>query len=116
MSYEIITTNSAEYIECLMIEEYMEESGLCVCVMFFFFSSRRRHTSFDCDWSSDVCSSDLPDLPTADEAGLKGFEVGAWHGIYAPKGTPDEIIQKLAKTLQEALRDPDLVKDRKSVV
>jgi tripartite-type tricarboxylate transporter receptor subunit TctC len=52
----------------------------------------------------------MPDLPTADEAGLKGFEVGAWHGIYAPKGTPDEIIQKLSKTLQEALRDPDLVK------
>src|SRR2546430_6697156 len=29
------------------------------CVVFFFFSSRRRHTRFDCDWSSDVCSSDL---------------------------------------------------------
>src|SRR5256886_14865940 len=32
-----------------------EENSLC----FFFFSSRRRHTRFDCDWSSDVCSSDL---------------------------------------------------------
>jgi putative tricarboxylic transport membrane protein len=52
----------------------------------------------------------MPDLPTADEAGLKGFEVGAWHGIYAPKGTPDDIVQKLSRTLQEALRDPDLVK------
>src|SRR5256886_6669786 len=34
----------------------------CVClylIFFFFFSSRRRHTRFDCDWSSDVCSSDL---------------------------------------------------------
>src|SRR3989475_8546576 len=30
--------------------------------MFFFFSSRRRHTRFDCDWSSDVCSSDLKDF------------------------------------------------------
>src|SRR5438270_2824159 len=30
------------------------------CAIFFFFSSRRRHTRFDCDWSSDVCSSDLP--------------------------------------------------------
>src|SRR2546430_12002220 len=29
------------------------------CVIWFFFSSRRRHTRFDCDWSSDVCSSDL---------------------------------------------------------
>ncbi len=43
-------------------------------------------------------------------SGFEGFEVGAWHGIYAPKGTPDDIIQKLSKTLQEALRDPDLVK------
>src|SRR5688572_32548488 len=32
------------------------------CDLFFFFSSRRRHTRFDCDWSSDVCSSDLHDL------------------------------------------------------
>src|SRR5438270_10674568 len=30
-------------------------------LLFFFFSSRRRHTRFDCDWSSDVCSSDLTD-------------------------------------------------------
>src|SRR2546427_8568661 len=36
--------------------ERCEESSCCV---FFFFSSRRRHTRFDCDWSSDVCSSDL---------------------------------------------------------
>src|SRR2546430_5784307 len=33
---------------------------LLQCLFFFFFSSRRRHTRFDCDWSSDVCSSDLP--------------------------------------------------------
>src|SRR5205085_6670460 len=31
----------------------------CIFLFFFFFSSRRRHTRFDCDWSSDVCSSDL---------------------------------------------------------
>src|SRR2546430_3675406 len=36
----------------------MDEVCLCL-VFFFFFSSRRRHTRFDCDWSSDVCSSDL---------------------------------------------------------
>src|SRR5688572_31937196 len=43
----------------------MEQSGT-TCVVgeqfFFFFSSRRRHTRFDCDWSSDVCSSDLNTL------------------------------------------------------
>src|SRR5256886_4730844 len=35
---------------------------ICVRIFFFFFSSRRRHTRFDCDWSSDVCSSDLDDF------------------------------------------------------
>src|SRR2546430_8999844 len=40
--------------------------GIC-CFIFFFFSSRRRHTRFDCDWSSDVCSSDLGDLVVAVE-------------------------------------------------
>src|SRR2546430_10716633 len=36
--------------------------GAACLVSFFFFSSRRRHTRFDCDWSSDVCSSDLPSV------------------------------------------------------
>ncbi len=49
----------------------------------------------------------LPDLPTADEAGLKGFELGVWHGVYAPKGTPPAVVQKLTAALQAALRDPD---------
>src|SRR5256886_11558377 len=35
------------------------------CFVFFFFSSRRRHTRFDCDWSSDVCSSDLKRQPAS---------------------------------------------------
>src|SRR5256886_8324329 len=38
-------------------------SSWFVSVCFFFFSSRRRHTRFDCDWSSDVCSSDLLSAP-----------------------------------------------------
>src|SRR2546427_6974924 len=37
-------------------------SHTVIMCIFFFFSSRRRHTRFDCDWSSDVCSSDLPRL------------------------------------------------------
>ena len=52
----------------------------------------------------------LPDLPTADEAGLKGFEVGVWHGVFAPKGTPSAIVQRLSGALKAALTDPDLVK------
>jgi tripartite-type tricarboxylate transporter receptor subunit TctC len=53
--------------------------------------------------------SSLPDLPTAEEAGLQGFEVGIWHGIYAPKGTPPEIVKKLSASLQKALKDPTVV-------
>ena len=52
----------------------------------------------------------LPDLPTADEAGLKGFALGVWHGLYAPAGTPAPIVQKLSGALQGALKDPDLIK------
>jgi tripartite-type tricarboxylate transporter receptor subunit TctC len=52
----------------------------------------------------------LPDLPTADEAGLKGFEVNVWHGLYAPKGTPPAVIEKLSAALKLALREPELVK------
>ncbi|MGJ8503415.1 tripartite tricarboxylate transporter substrate-binding protein, partial [Glaesserella parasuis] len=35
--------------------------------------------------------SSLPDIPTLDEQGLKGFDVKVWHGMYAPKGTPKEV-------------------------
>src|SRR3989440_7156666 len=80
-------------------------------VFVFFFSSRRRHTRSDRDWSSDVCSSDLhrlqplagghvaagrlraiavtsrerlqamPDLPTVSEGGLPGYESSQWYGL-----------------------------------
>jgi len=48
----------------------------------------------------------LPDVPTLNEAGLPNFEISAWHGLYAPKGTPKAVIDTLAKALQEALKDP----------
>ena len=51
----------------------------------------------------------LPELPTLDESGLKGFEVAIWHAIYAPKGTPKEAIDKLAGALQTALKDPKVI-------
>ena len=52
----------------------------------------------------------FPDLPTADETGLKGFEVSIWHGIYTPKGTPAEANEALSQALQVALADPGVVK------
>ncbi|WP_341915878.1 tripartite tricarboxylate transporter substrate-binding protein [Ferrovibrio terrae] len=54
--------------------------------------------------------ADLPDLPTADEAGLKGFEVNVWHALYAPKGTPDAVVQRLAQAARGALKDAEIVK------
>ena len=50
----------------------------------------------------------MPDLPTLNEAGLPGFEVAVWHGMYAPKGTPKPIIDTLASALQTALKDPNV--------
>ncbi|MDQ5849399.1 MAG: tripartite tricarboxylate transporter substrate binding protein BugD [Pseudomonadota bacterium] len=52
----------------------------------------------------------LPDIPTLDELGLKGFEVGIWHGLYAPKGTPKPVLDKLVASLQDALKDETVKK------
>jgi len=53
----------------------------------------------------------LPDLPTLNEAGLKDFSVGVWHGVWTPKGTAKAINDKLGAALQAALKD-DTVKAR----
>ena len=50
----------------------------------------------------------LPNVPSLHEAGLPNFEVAVWNGLYAPKGTPKEIIKTLSQALQESLRDPAL--------
>jgi tripartite-type tricarboxylate transporter receptor subunit TctC len=47
----------------------------------------------------------LPDLPTAKEAGLEGIEIAIWHGLYAPAGTPEEIVATLSDALKTALAD-----------
>jgi tripartite-type tricarboxylate transporter receptor subunit TctC len=47
-----------------------------------------------------------PDIPTVDEAGLPGFYMSVWHGIWAPKGTPPAIIAKLNGAIMEAAADP----------
>jgi len=49
-----------------------------------------------------------PDLPTANEAGLPGFAITVWFGLYAPKGTPKPVIDKLANALQQAVQDPEV--------
>lgn len=47
-----------------------------------------------------------PEIPTVDEAGLPGLHTSVWHGIWAPKGTPRDIVMKLNAALGEALADP----------
>jgi tripartite-type tricarboxylate transporter receptor subunit TctC len=51
----------------------------------------------------------LPDMPTLQESGLKDFHVGVWHGMYAPKGTPKPIVDKLNAALRAALKDPSVI-------
>jgi len=48
----------------------------------------------------------LPDLPTVDELGIKGFDATTWHGLVAPAGTPKEIIDTLHFAVVAALKDP----------
>jgi tripartite-type tricarboxylate transporter receptor subunit TctC len=52
----------------------------------------------------------LPDVPTLAEQGIKGGEVAIWHGLYAPKGTPKPVIDKLVSALQAAMKDETLQK------
>ena len=52
----------------------------------------------------------LPDMPTAAQGGLPGFEVSVWHGLYAPRGTPTPIAERLNRALVAALQDATVVR------
>ena len=52
----------------------------------------------------------LPDAPTLHEQGLKDFEMVVWHGIYAPKGTPADIVAKMNAALRTSLKDPEVMR------
>jgi tripartite-type tricarboxylate transporter receptor subunit TctC len=56
----------------------------------------------------------LKDVPTLQEDGLKNFNITIWHGLYAPKGTPPEVLKKLNDALKVALKDPEFVKREES--
>ena len=57
----------------------------------------------------------LKDLPTLQESGLKGFDVSIWHGLYAPKGTPADVLAKLNTALKAALKDPEFIKKQEGL-
>lgn len=57
----------------------------------------------------------LAQVPTMDEAGLKGFDFSVWHGLYAPRGTPPAVLEKINAALRSALKDPSLVKRQEAL-
>ena len=66
--------------------------------------------AFGVTTSKRLSTPALAKLPTLDESGLKGFNVAIWHGMYAPKGTPKAVIDKLNAALRAALKDPEFIK------
>jgi tripartite-type tricarboxylate transporter receptor subunit TctC len=60
--------------------------------------------------TSEKRSASVPDIPTISEAGLPGFDLSAWHGLFAPAGTPAPIIAKLSAEVVRVLRMPDVEK------
>jgi tripartite-type tricarboxylate transporter receptor subunit TctC len=59
--------------------------------------------------SSPKRSPLFPNVPTVDEAGVKGYEVISWNGVGAPKGTPKEVIDTMNKAIREVMAMPDVV-------
>jgi tripartite-type tricarboxylate transporter receptor subunit TctC len=65
--------------------------------------------------SKPLTSKLLKDLPTLQQAGLKGFDLTIWHGLYAPKGTPPAALAQINAALKKALKDPDFIKKQESL-
>jgi tripartite-type tricarboxylate transporter receptor subunit TctC len=57
----------------------------------------------------------LPDVPTFDELGLKGYESIGWYGVLAPAGTPSDIVKKLNEVFVETLKEPEVAARIRSV-
>jgi tripartite-type tricarboxylate transporter receptor subunit TctC len=58
--------------------------------------------------SSSRRVSSLPDVPTLAESGLKGYDVVEWNGVFLPRGTPPDVVRKLAEAVQAAVKDPQV--------
>lgn len=65
--------------------------------------------------SKPLTTPALAKLPTLDEAGLKGFNLTIWHGLYAPKGTPKAVQEQLNAALRAALKDPEFIKRQEAL-
>jgi tripartite-type tricarboxylate transporter receptor subunit TctC len=65
--------------------------------------------------SGDNRAETAPDIPTADEAGLPGFHMTLWSGLWAPKGTPKDIVAKLNRAAMEAMNDSEVRKQMENL-
>jgi tripartite-type tricarboxylate transporter receptor subunit TctC len=65
--------------------------------------------------TDDKHLASAPEIPTTDEAGLKGFQMTLWSGMWVPKGTPKEIVAKLNAAAVEALADPAVKKQMETL-
>lgn len=52
----------------------------------------------------------FPDVPTVAESGVAGFEISSWGGVFAPAGTPKDVVQRIHQALRKTLEAPDTVK------
>ena len=60
-------------------------------------------------------SSVLPDVPTLEEAGLKGFDIGTWFGVLAPAATPKEVVVRLNTEMVKIIRSPDFAQRMQAI-
>jgi tripartite-type tricarboxylate transporter receptor subunit TctC len=58
--------------------------------------------------TSSKRSDALPNVPTLEEAGLKGYEASSWFGVFAPAGTPRDIVQKISGEIQRGIATPEM--------
>jgi tripartite-type tricarboxylate transporter receptor subunit TctC len=56
-------------------------------------------------------SPKIPDVPTLEEAGISGFQIGGWFGLLVPAGTPREIVMTMNNEVNRLLKEPDVQKD-----
>jgi tripartite-type tricarboxylate transporter receptor subunit TctC len=60
-------------------------------------------------------SAALPDVPTLDEAGLKGFNLGTWFGLLAPAATPAPIVDRVSREIARIVNQPDFKKKMEEI-
>jgi tripartite-type tricarboxylate transporter receptor subunit TctC len=75
----------------------------------------RKVKAFGVTTAQRLGTATLKDVPTLLESGLKGFDITVWHGLYAPKGVPPEVLARLHAALKAALQDPEFQRKQQAL-